>query len=61
MAVVSQGGFTAGTETQSGLNYIRIKAPASFPATYGKVMIFFTFTTKNAPVTVIKTITIKEG
>ena len=61
VAVVAQGDFEATTETQSGVNYIRIKAPASFPATHGKVMAFFTFTAKDAPVTVIKTITIKEG
>ena len=60
VALVTQGGFTATTETESGLNYIRIKAPASIPGTNGKVMAFFTFTTKNAPVTVIKTITITQ-
>ncbi|MBR5101307.1 MAG: hypothetical protein IKX34_08440 [Bacteroidales bacterium] len=60
VALVTQGGFTATTETQSGVNYIRIKAPESFPAAYSKIMAFFTFTTNNAPVTVIKTINITQ-
>lgn len=60
VALATQGGYTATTETQSGLNYIRIKAPSSFTAPSGKIMAFFTFTTKNAPVTVIKTIHITQ-
>ena len=60
VALIPQGGYTATTETQSGLNYIRIKAPGVFTAPSGKVLAVFSFTVKNSTVTVMKTITIKQ-
>ena len=60
LALIPQGGYTATTETKSGLNYIRIKAPDAFTAPSGKVIAIFSFTVKNTTVTVMKTITIKQ-
>ena len=59
LTLMVQGGFTATAETVSaGQGRIRIKAPASIPSGGGKVMAFFSFSAKDVPVTVIKTITI---
>lgn len=62
LTLVAQGGFSATTETTAGGNYIRIKAPASFPEKAGKILAVFSFSMEEMPVTVIKTILIeKEG
>ena len=58
LALIAQGGCTATEETQSGTHYIRIKAPKTLTAPTGKVIAIFSFSTKNSPVTVMKTITI---
>ena len=60
VALIPQGGYTATTETQSGMNYIRIKAPDAFTAPSGKVIAIFSFTVKNTTVTVMKTINITQ-
>lgn len=59
LTLIAQGGFTA-TVLSGGR--IRIKAPDAIPGNGGKVMAFFSFSAKNAPVTLIRTIHItKEG
>ena len=60
VALIPQGGYTATTETQSGVNYIRIKAPDAFTAPSGKVIAIFSFPVKNTTVTVMKTINITQ-
>lgn len=60
LTLITQGGYKATAITQSGQNYIQIKAPAAFTAPSGKVVAIFTFSAKNAPVTVMKTINITQ-
>ena len=56
LTLLAQGGFTATAES----GRIRIKAPDAIPAGGGKVMAFFSFSAKDVPVTIIKTIPIKK-
>ncbi|MBR0223148.1 MAG: hypothetical protein IJL93_02620 [Bacteroidales bacterium] len=61
LSLIAQGGFTATAESAGGKTYIRIKAPESFTDSSGKILAIFSFSVKNAPVTVFKTIKIKKG
>ena len=58
LALLTQGGFSADDISESGLSFIRIKAPATFPSGPGKVMAVFTFGSEPAPITVVRTFTI---
>ena len=61
LSLLSQGGFRAVETSEGGLNYIRIKAPATFTSGSGKIMAVFTFGSEPAPITVVRNfIVIKE-
>ena len=61
LSLIAQGGFTAShSKLKNGDPCIVIQSPAFFSEGSGKIMAVFTFATSSAPVTVIKTINIRE-